>query len=62
VAAAAAVGLLTQRLLPVVHVDSTCGRCVVQGLDIVDKLQNVAVDCSGQPGQRVVIEDCRVLA
>jgi cyclophilin family peptidyl-prolyl cis-trans isomerase len=35
---------------------------VVQGLDVVDKLQNVAVDRSGRPGQRVVIEDCGVLA
>jgi cyclophilin family peptidyl-prolyl cis-trans isomerase len=35
---------------------------VVEGLDIVDKLQNVAVDRSGRPGQRVVIEDYGVLA
>ncbi|KAF6259651.1 cyclophilin-like domain-containing protein [Scenedesmus sp. NREL 46B-D3] len=35
---------------------------VVQGLELVDRLQNLAVDRSGRPGQRVVIEDCGVLA
>lgn len=35
---------------------------VVQGLDVVDKLQNLPVDRSGRPGQRVAIDDCGVLA
>lgn len=27
---------------------------VIEGLDVVDQLQNVAVDKSGRPGQKVV--------
>lgn len=35
---------------------------VVEGLDVVDRLQNVAVDRGGRPARLVVIEDCGVLA
>jgi cyclophilin family peptidyl-prolyl cis-trans isomerase len=35
---------------------------VLEGLDVVDKLQNLAVDKGGRPGQRVVIDDCGILA
>lgn len=34
---------------------------VVDGLDVVDRLQNVAADRGGRPAQRVVIEDCGLL-
>lgn len=35
---------------------------VLDGMDVVDKLQNVQVDRSGRPAQKVVIEDCGILA
>lgn len=35
---------------------------VVEGMDVVDKLQNLPTDRSGRPGQRVVIADCGLLA
>lgn len=35
---------------------------VLEGLDVVDKLQNISTDRGGRPGQRVVIEECGVVA
>lgn len=35
---------------------------VIEGLEVVDKLQNVAADRAGRPAEKVVIEDCGVLA
>jgi cyclophilin family peptidyl-prolyl cis-trans isomerase len=34
---------------------------VLEGLDVVDKLQNLAVDRSGRPGQKVVSVGATVL-
>lgn len=35
---------------------------VLEGLEVVDNLQNLATDRGGRPGQRVAIDDCGVLA
>jgi len=35
---------------------------VLEGMDVVDKLQNLATNRAGKPAQAVVIEDCGALA
>ena len=34
---------------------------VLEGLEVVDKLQNLSTDRAGRPAQKVVIDDCGVL-